>query len=139
MRRLLLLAAAAIVIPACHGGDRTRTTVGVGIGVGVGEPPPTETLIQATNYDVYDYALWLEWQDPSGYWNQTFLFNVYGDSSVGPTMNFEVLLANPAIPYTLLLVDFDGSVWDSFTFWLPSGSVADLQFDVFDGYLYRTF
>ena len=121
----------ALLIPAC--GDYRHPVVTTGISV----PYTTDLLVQATNYDAYDYALWLEWQDETGAWQQIYLFSIYGDPSVGPTTNFEMLIATPGVPYTVVLADPDGYVWDSYDVWLPYGTSFDVQFDVVGAVLVR--
>jgi hypothetical protein len=125
------------VIPACHGSDVPETEVG-------GPMPPqgpstTQVVFQATNYDVFDYAVWIEWQDDSGQWIQTYLFSVYGDPTVGPTTNDEIVLANPTVPYYILLADFGGTLYDTYTLSIPAATSLDVTFNIVDGTLYRTF
>ena len=135
MKRLLL-AGGLLVLGACHD-DSAR--IEVGVGVSVAAPLPTEVLLQAKNCDRFDYALWLEWQDATGAWMQTYLFSLYADSAVGPTMDYLVFLANPDISYNVILADPDGTVYDSYPLWIPSGSSADISFHVVGGHLVRQF
>jgi hypothetical protein len=128
----LMLAASLALLTAC--GDHSGPSVAVGVPVSY----TTDLLVQASNYDEFDYALWLEWQDETGAWQQIYLFSIYGDATVGPTINFEMLVASPGIPYTVVLADPDGYVWDSCVLWLPYGSFSDVRFDVVDAYLIRT-
>jgi hypothetical protein len=132
MTKHLLLAAGVALLGACgdHGGRRVTV-----------ETPPsytTDLLVQATNYDGSDYALWLEWQDGTGAWNQIYLFSLYADPAVGPTTNFEMLVATPGVPYTVILSDpFDGYVYDTAILWLPYGTSSDIRFQVIGGVLVR--
>jgi hypothetical protein len=126
----LLAAASLAFLAAC--GDH-----GAEVVVAVPTSHTTDLLVQATNHDVYDYALWLEWQDSTGAWQTTYLFSLYADPAEGPTTNFEILVASPEIPYTVLLADPDGTLWDTYTLSLPSGSFTDIHFQVIDAYLVR--
>jgi hypothetical protein len=131
MRYLLILASVAI-LPAC-GGRR-----GPDVTHGVPASYTTDLLVQATNHDDYDYALWLEWQDSTGAWQLIELFYLYGDPAVGPTMDFNLVVASPELPYTVLLTDpIDGYVYDSYILWLPYGSFSDVRFQVIGGVLVR--
>lgn len=131
MRHLLLVAAVAI-LPACGGGHRTTEIV-----VPVPGTNTTELLIQATNYDVFEYAIWLEWQEPSGAWDQTYLFSVYEDPSIGPIMDFSMLTLSANIAYTVLLTDpWDGYVYDSYVVWGSPG-FRDAYFQIIGGVLVR--
>lgn len=129
--RYLLLVASIALIPACGGRRVTTVTADVPITT------TTDLLVQASNHDPYDYAVWLEWQDSSGHWNQIYLFSLYADPADGPTTNFEILVALPEIPYTVLLADPDGTVYDTYILWLPYGSFSDVRFQVVGGVLVR--
>jgi hypothetical protein len=136
MKRFLIAIGLAVVIPACHGGQTTEIVVGAPPAL-----PSTATttlLLQATNYDTADYAVWIEWQDDTGRWVQEYLFSLYGDPRIGPTINYQIVLANPSIPYYVLLADPWGTLYDSFQIWLPVATSVDITFNVIDGYLYRT-
>ena len=133
--KTLALATSLAFLAAC--GDHRGPDVTVAGTVGVPSSDTTDLLVQATNHDAFDYALWLEWQDSTGAWNQTYLFSLYGDPAVGPTTNFEMLTASPETPYTVLLADPDGTVYDSYILWLPYGSFADVRFQVIGGVLVR--
>lgn len=130
LKRLLLLASVAI-LPAC--GDYRGRHVSATVPLS----HTTDLLVQATNHDAYDYALWLEWQDGSGAWEQIYLFSLYADPADGPTTNFEMLIAASEIPYTVILADPDGTVWDTYVLWLPYGSSSDVRFQVIGGVLVR--
>ena len=125
------LAASLALLTAC--GDHSGPSVTVAVPLSY----TTDLLVQATNYDAYDYALWLEWQDETGAWQQIYLFSLYGDPAVGPTINFEMLVATPGVPYTVVLADPDGYVWDSYDLWLPHGTFSDIRFDVVGAVLVR--
>ena len=111
----------------------------VGVPLPPQGPSTTQVVFQATNYDSYDYAIWVEWQDVSGQWIQTYLFSVYGDPTQGPTTNFEIVLANPTVPYYILLADPGGTLYDTYPLSLPTAISLDVTFNIVDGYLYRTF
>jgi hypothetical protein len=133
MKRLLA-AIALFALPACGSRGPDATVAGT-IAV-----PPSETtdlLVQAQNHDAFDYALWLEWQDATGAWNQTYLFSLYGDPAVGPTLNYEIVVASPETPYYILLADPDGTLYDTYILWLPYGSFSDVRFQVIGGVLIR--
>jgi hypothetical protein len=133
MRRLLA-AICLVALAAC--GDRGHDVTAAGT---VGEPPSetTDLLVQAQNHDAYDYALWLEWQDSDGAWNQTYLFSVYGNPAEGPTLNYEIVMASPATLYYVLLADPDGTLYDTSILWLPYGTFSDVRFQVIGGVLVR--
>src|SRR5689334_19723867 len=66
MKRLPIAILLAILIPACHRGPASEVVVPP---VDPPLPPPptsevTEVVFQATNYDYFDYAIWIEWQEP---------------------------------------------------------------------------
>jgi hypothetical protein len=130
----LMMAATLVLLGAC---DRGRTVVG---GTAVVEVVPlpvlAEVIVEATNYDPVDYALWLEWQDDAGTWNQTFLFSVFGDPYFGPTQDFADLLVPPGTVY-ILLADPAGNLFDTQVVWLPAGSVLDLHYQIASGFLAR--
>jgi hypothetical protein len=98
-------------------------------------PVQADLIVEAKNLDSFDYALWLEWQDETGTWNQTFLFAVYGDPHVGPTQDFGEAVVIPGIPYYVLLADVDGNLYDTQTVWLSAGSLVDLHYKIIGGYL----
>lgn len=134
MKRLII-AGSLIFLAACGDDRHTHITTTVA-------PPPSETtelLIQAQNYDAFDYELWLEYQDSTGVWKQTHLFPLYGDPEVGPTLNYGFFVASPETPYYVLLADIDGTLFDTYILWLPYGSFADVRFQVIDGDLVRPF
>lgn len=133
MKHLVVAASLALLV-AC--GDH-GPAVAVVVPPGVPFSETTELLVQATNHDAFDYAVWLEWEDASGAWNQIYLFSLYGDPAVGPTTNYEILLASPETPYTVLLADPDGTLYDSCVLWLPYGSYSDVRFQVIGGVLVR--
>jgi len=137
MKRLLIAIALAAVVPACHGGEESGIVVGVPVPPQA--PSSTQVVFQATNYDYFDYAVWIEWQDGSGEWVQTYLFSVYGDPAEGPTTNFEIVLASPMVPYYILLADPGGTLYDTYELSLPTATAIDVTFNIVDGYLYRTF
>lgn len=126
MKRLLIALALAVVIPACH-----RSS-----------PPPapamTEVLIQATNFDAMDYNLSIASLDAAGFWHEGPLFSIYGDPSVGPTMDFIIVgLADPLATTVIRLRDSSGALWDSYPLVVPPGSdFVEFRFEVENGYLY---
>jgi len=143
MKRLPIAILLAILIPACHQGPVSEVVV---------DPPPpswppppsdpglTEVVFQATNYDYFDYAVWIEWQEPvTRTWRQTFLFSVWGDPIDGPTTNLQIVSADPSVTYYVLLADFWGNLYDSYQLSLPTASSVDVSFNIVDGFLYRTF
>ena len=137
MKRCIIAVVLAGVIPACHGSDVPEAAVG-------GPVPPqgpstTQLVFQATNYDLSDYAVWIEWQDDSGAWLQTYLFSVYGDPTEGPTTNYEIVLASPSVPYYILLADFRGALFDTYSLSIPTANSLEVTFNIVDGALYRTF
>jgi len=129
MKRLLAVVG-LVALAAC--GDRDYDTVSVAPSV-----KTTDLLVQADNRDAYDYALWLEWQDADGAWNQTYLFSLYGNPADGPTLNYEIVVASPETPYYVLLADPDGTLYDTYVLWLPYGTFSDVRFQVIDGVLVR--
>ena len=133
MKRLLV-AISLVALSAC--GDRDYDVAVAGT-VGVPPSETTDLLVQADNHDAYDYALWLEWQDAGGAWNQTYLFSVYGNPAEGPTLNYDIVVANPETPYYVLLADPDGTLYDTYILWLPYGSSSDVRFQVIGGVLVR--
>ena len=101
--------------------------------------PLTQVVIQATNQDPVDYALWIEWEDAAGAISvQSYLFSVFGDPFCGPTTNFVIVQADPSISYTILLADPWGAVYDTYQLLLPTATSVDVSFNIVDGYLYRT-
>jgi hypothetical protein len=141
MKRISIAILLAVVIPACHRGPASEVVV----------PPPetvppaptpsplTEVVFQATNYDSFDYALWIEWFGSDGHWHQTYLFSVWGNPADGPTTNFEMVVADPSFVYYILLADPWGNLYDSYELVLPTATSVDVSFNILDGYLYRTF
>jgi hypothetical protein len=140
MKRISIAILLAVVIPACHRGPASEVIV----------PPPetipplpepsefTQVVFQATNYDSFDYALWIEWFGPDNQWHQTYLFSVWGDPVDGPTMNFEVVTADPSVVYYVLLADPWGNLYDSYQLDLPTATSVDVSFNIVDGFLVRT-
>ena len=126
MKRLLIALALAVVIPACH-----RSS-----------PPPapamTEVLIQAKNFDAYDYNLTIVSLDAGGFWHEGPLFSIFGDPSYGPTMDYIIVgLADPQATTMINLRDSSGTLWDSYPLVVPAGiDFAEFRFEVENGYLY---
>jgi hypothetical protein len=131
----LLIAVALVVLGAC--GDHTTRVSGSAFVEITPAPIDTELIVEATNTDAADYALWLEWQEDSGSWNQTYLFSLFCDPYLGPTQDFADLFVNPGT-YYVLLADPLGNVFDSQTVWLPEGSFLDVHYQVINGFLVRT-
>ncbi|RPH51603.1 MAG: hypothetical protein EHM91_01000 [Planctomycetota bacterium] len=131
-----LLTAISLVALAAGCGDRGYDVTVAGT-VGVTPSETTDLLVQADNHDAYDYALWLEWQDADGAWNQTYLFSVYGNPAEGPTLNYDIVVASPETPYYVLLADPDGTLYDTYVLWLPYGTFSDVRFQVIGGVLVR--
>jgi hypothetical protein len=130
----LMAAMCLVSLAAC--GDRGHDVTFAG-AVSVPPSETTDLLVQAQNHDAYDYALWLEWQDAGGAWNQTYLFSLYGDPAEGPTLNYEIVMASPETPYYVLLADPDGTLYDTYILWLPYGTFSDVRFQVIGGVLVR--
>ena len=122
MMKKLLTAATLLFLGACGEHPRQPTT-------------EAELIVEARNCDPFDYALWLEWQDPTGTWNQIFLFAVYGDPIVGPTQDFADVTVLPGVQYYILLADADGNLFDTQTVWLAEGTLVDLHFHIIGGLL----
>lgn len=139
MKRILIATLLATVIPACHRGPASEVII-------VDPPPPTpaptppgvtQVLFEATNYDYFDYALWIEWREPDGTWSMTNLFQVWSATGDGPDTNWGVVGLTPG-SYQILLADPWGNVWDSYSLTVPTAEWADVSFDIVDGYLLRT-
>jgi len=137
MKRISIAILLAVLIPACHQGAPSEVVV---------PPPPvdppappsyTEVVFQATTYDYFDYAVWIEWQDPFG-WKTSYLFSVYGDPVDGPPTNAAVVTLDPSVTYYVLLADFWGNLYDSYQLSIPTATSVDVSFNIVDGYLYRT-
>src|SRR5437867_5489 len=98
--KMLMMAATLVVLAAC---GRGRTVVGGSAVIEVvPSPVVSELIVEATNTDAVDYALWLEWQDDAGTWNQSYLFSVFGDPYYGPTQDFADFLVPPGTVHILL-------------------------------------
>jgi len=63
---------------------------------------------------------------------------VYGDPTVGPTMNFDIILAETSATFYVLLADPWGTLVDSHFLTLPVATSVDVRFNIVDGLLYRT-
>ena len=116
--RMLLAAMALAALGAC--GDRTRR---VHLG-----PPEAEVIVEVKNEDPVDYALWLEWQDDAGAWQQEYLFSVYRDGCVGPRQDFSDRIVLAGVAYSILLADPAGNVFDSDLVMLSENTVVDLHY-----------
>src|SRR5262245_43330572 len=131
MKRLLIAMALAVAIPACHGEVQPETVVVVPDPAPVPPSAPfTRAVVQATNYDYFDYAVWIEWEPAAGSWTQTYLFSVYGDPSVGSTINYEIVLADPSVVYYVLLADPWGTLYDTYQLNLPVATSVDVTFNI---------
>jgi hypothetical protein len=133
----LLMATALVVLGAC--GDRSTGVSVSGSAFVEITPAPidTELIVEATNDDPADYALWLQWQEDNGSWNQTFLFSVFSDPLIGPTRDFADLFVSPGT-YYVVLADPDGNLVDSQAVWLPVGGFLDVHYRIVNGFLLRT-
>jgi hypothetical protein len=126
----LLVATGLVALGACGDGGPDLT-------LGAGPAAPSTTLVlQATNHDPIDYALWIEGGDGAGV-GMTHLLSLSGDARTGFTMDYRYLWADPFIPYTVFLAAPDGTLYDALDLWLPAGSPADVRFDVLNGLLIR--
>lgn len=141
MKRLTIAILMALVIPACHRGPASEVVIVDPEPPPHPPPPPPEmaqVLFQSTNYDYYDYVLWIEWGNADGTRSRVDLFLVGSASPDGPNVNWGVVGMNPSVTYTILLADPWGRVYDWYDLELSGPSTVDVFFDVVDGYLYRT-
>jgi hypothetical protein len=125
--KTLLMVLTVVFLGAC--GDRDRR-------VNPG-PPQAELIVEATNDDPVDYALWLEWQDDAGTWNQEFLFAVSGDRCHGTTRDFSDRIVLAGVPYSVLLADPAGNLFDSDLVMLSQNSLVDLHYRIIGRVLVR--
>jgi len=130
------MAAALVGLGAC-GGEVRSSVRGSAVVEITPAPIVTELIVEATNEDAADYALWLEWQEVNGSWNQTYLFSLFCNPSRGPTQDFADLFVDPGT-YNILLADPLGNVFDSQSVWLPEGGFLDVHYQVVNGFLVRT-
>ena len=144
MKRLPIAILLAVLIPACHQGPASEVVVPPPEPTPVPVPPTpaplTEVVFQAANYDFFDYAIWIEWQEPvTRTWRQSYLFSVWGDPVDGPTTNSQTVVVDPSSVHYVLLADPWGNLYDSYPLWLPTATSVDVSFNIVDGFLYRTF
>jgi hypothetical protein len=125
--RMLLAALALAALGACGGRDRHVTS----------DPPQAELIVEATNEDPVDYALWLEWQDDTGAWNQDYLFSVFGDVCVGPRQDFSDRIVLAGVAYSVLLADPAGNVYDRDVVMMSENTLVDLHYCVVGRVLLR--
>lgn len=140
MKRLPIAMLLAVLIPACHRGPASEVVVPPSDPP---TPPPsatvTEAVFQATNYDYFDYAIWIEWQEPvTRSWHRTYLFSVWGDPLDGPPVAGESISLEPSVTYDVLLADFGGNLYDTYQLSLPTATSVDVSFNIINGYLVRT-
>jgi hypothetical protein len=125
--RTLLAALALATLGAC--GDRAAH---VNSG-----PPEAELIVEVKNEDPVDYALWLEWQDKTGAWQQEYLFSVYGDICVGPRQDFSDRILLAGVAYSVLLADPSGNVFDSDLVMLSENTLVDMHYCIVGRVLLR--
>jgi hypothetical protein len=140
MKRILIAILLAVVVPACHRGPASEVIV---VDPEPPQPAPTppgwaQVVFESTNYDYYDYVLWIEWTNPDGSRSLVDLLLAGAATSDGPTVNWGVVAMNPAVTYSILLADPWGNVYDWYELTLPGPTAVDVFFDIYDGYLYRT-
>jgi hypothetical protein len=138
MKKLLMCAFLVCSLTACGGsgyGSGTQVGVGVGITPGGGTPvtPPADATVSlsVTNDDQVDYALWIQWQDNLGNLNQDFVAILPAAQPGNPSQVFQDVSVISGFPYTLLLLDTSGSLWDSISLGtLNSGDILPVNLTV---------
>jgi hypothetical protein len=131
-----MLMATALVVLGERGDHSTRVSGSAFVQI-TPAPVVPELIVEATNQNLADDALWLEWQEDIGTWNQTRLFSSFCDPYVGPTRDFADLLVIPGT-HTILLADPIGNLLDSQAVWLPVGGFLDVHDQVVNGFIIRT-
>ena len=133
----LMMAATLVILGAC-GGEVRPSVHGTAVVEITPAPAPvlTELIVEATNYDAAEYALWLECQDETGAWGQIYLFSLFGDPVIGPTNDFADVFIGPGTCW-ILLADPYGNLFDSQPVWLAPDSFLDVHYQVSNGLLTR--
>ena len=139
MLKVLTSAMVLGCLAACGGGGYGG---GAGTGMGsypAGGPPISPSAdatvsLSATNYDGVDYALWIQWQDNFGNLNQDFVAILPAAPAGSMSQVVQDIPVNSGIPYSLLLLDPWGNIWDSLSLGiLNPGDVLPLNVSAVNG------